>query len=82
MISQYRELFSYMLDYSKKLLFAFDFRAENFKVIELNNDTYDNIFDYNVFFKKIDALVFSFYSSPSPTRYDSPCWNKIPYGKS
>ncbi|KAG5568212.1 hypothetical protein H5410_064771 [Solanum commersonii] len=31
-ISQYKELFSYMLDYSKKLLFAFDFRAEILKL--------------------------------------------------
>ncbi|KAG5615437.1 hypothetical protein H5410_015261 [Solanum commersonii] len=31
-IYQYKELFSYMLDYSKKLLFAFDFRAKILKL--------------------------------------------------
>ncbi|KAG5615429.1 hypothetical protein H5410_015253 [Solanum commersonii] len=40
--------FSYMIDYSKNSIVAFDLRAEKFRVIGLGDDIYKNLFDYNL----------------------------------
>ncbi|KAG5604700.1 hypothetical protein H5410_026192 [Solanum commersonii] len=39
---------TYMMDYLKNSIVAFDLRTENLRVIELGNDICDNKFDYDL----------------------------------